>query len=362
MYCSNCGAKCSDEAQFCMKCGQRLAHHKDENAGYGSDGIPVHVESIKNTASQSNNVSLAEEGILPKIRFPVAGIFFALHGILFLYCSMHMNGNPAEPFIGIAFFTWQTWISLFLLFASAALLFLKKIKPFSTALVAYSIWHTICYIVAAFRLIPNDIQNYYPRAFLSVLFDILVENAIAFSYGMMAILAIMTLMKENRFSSIAKRFWYIPGSLFCLVIALTLLLRGIRMPWWFIIVDLVFPITEIILSGWWLAHPYRTQSTPICHPNQAVRATSSYGRGNMALKLSPGNTPDDAPSFGYAVLGFFIPVSGLILYLVWKEQTPLRAKSAGKGALIGVIVLVIINILMVALSFILPWIMLRGYY
>jgi hypothetical protein len=46
----------------------------------------------------------------------------------------------------------------------------------------------------------------------------------------------------------------------------------------------------------------------------------------------------DAPNIGFAVLGFFIPLVGLILYLIWKEQTPLKAKSCGKGALIGVIV------------------------
>jgi hypothetical protein len=51
-----------------------------------------------------------------------------------------------------------------------------------------------------------------------------------------------------------------------------------------------------------------------------------------------GQSSSDAPSMGYAVLGFFIPLAGLILYLVWKDQYPLRAKSAGKGALIGFIV------------------------
>lgn len=45
---------------------------------------------------------------------------------------------------------------------------------------------------------------------------------------------------------------------------------------------------------------------------------------------------NDAPNMGFAILGFFIPVVGLILYLMWKDQTPLKAKSAGKGALIGV--------------------------
>ena len=57
--------------------------------------------------------------------------------------------------------------------------------------------------------------------------------------------------------------------------------------------------------------------------------------------------PMDAPSAGFAVLGFFIPVVGLILYLVWKDQTPLKARSAGKGALISVIVTVAFYLLMI---------------
>ena len=63
----------------------------------------------------------------------------------------------------------------------------------------------------------------------------------------------------------------------------------------------------------------------------------------------PQNTYD-APSGGYAVLGFFIPVVGLILYLVWKDETPLRAKSAGKGALIGVITGVVLSIVLTVIS------------
>ena len=44
---------------------------------------------------------------------------------------------------------------------------------------------------------------------------------------------------------------------------------------------------------------------------------------------------EDAPSTGFAVLGFFIPIVGLILYLVNNDKLPQKAKSAGKGALIG---------------------------
>ena len=47
--------------------------------------------------------------------------------------------------------------------------------------------------------------------------------------------------------------------------------------------------------------------------------------------------PSDRPEFGYAAIGFFIPLVGLILYLVWRAEYPLRARSCGKGALSAVI-------------------------
>ena len=53
----------------------------------------------------------------------------------------------------------------------------------------------------------------------------------------------------------------------------------------------------------------------------------------------------DAPSGGFAFLCFLFPIIGLILYLVWKDQYPLRAKSCGKGAIIGVCVSVGVSIL-----------------
>ena len=45
----------------------------------------------------------------------------------------------------------------------------------------------------------------------------------------------------------------------------------------------------------------------------------------------------DGSSFWWGLLGFLIPLVGLILYIVWRNDYPLRAKSAGKGALAGVI-------------------------
>ena len=56
---------------------------------------------------------------------------------------------------------------------------------------------------------------------------------------------------------------------------------------------------------------------------------------------------------GWAFLGFFFPIVGLILYLVWKDQYPIRAKASGKGALISVCVYLGLLILYVFLALVL---------
>ena len=49
------------------------------------------------------------------------------------------------------------------------------------------------------------------------------------------------------------------------------------------------------------------------------------------------NIQDDG-SIGWGVLGFFVPLAGLILFLMWRTERPKSAKAAGLGALISVIV------------------------
>lgn len=59
--------------------------------------------------------------------------------------------------------------------------------------------------------------------------------------------------------------------------------------------------------------------------------------------------PEDKPSTAFAVLGFFLPIVGLILLLVYHDEKPKAAKSAGKGALAGFITGVVISIILVVL-------------
>lgn len=65
---------------------------------------------------------------------------------------------------------------------------------------------------------------------------------------------------------------------------------------------------------------------------------------NCGKHLYPQSRPsqvrsrEEGDTFGWAVLGFFFPLIGLILFLVWQNDRPKASTSAGKGALVGFIV------------------------
>lgn len=82
-----------------------------------------------------------------------------------------------------------------------------------------------------------------------------------------------------------------------------------------------------------------------------VDDTSSYCN-NCGARLDNkfnANVSEDSSSFWFAILGFFIPIVGLILFLIYEGKKPKRAKSAGKGALIGFITKIVLSIILVVL-------------
>lgn len=58
------------------------------------------------------------------------------------------------------------------------------------------------------------------------------------------------------------------------------------------------------------------------------------------------NSVNDNGGFLWGLLGFCIPIVGLILFLVWKDQKPNTAKAAGIGALVSVILGVLLYIVL----------------
>lgn len=58
----------------------------------------------------------------------------------------------------------------------------------------------------------------------------------------------------------------------------------------------------------------------------------------------------DVPSTGLNVLSFLIPLAGLVIYLIDRERMPQRARAAGKWALIGMVVCVVLVLLYTILT------------
>ena len=59
----------------------------------------------------------------------------------------------------------------------------------------------------------------------------------------------------------------------------------------------------------------------------------------------------DNGGFGWGLLGYCLPIVGLILFLVWKDTKPKTSKAAGIGALVSVIVAVVVYAATFALGF-----------
>lgn len=209
-------------------------------------------------------------------------------------------------------------------------------------------------------------------------------------------------------ASLFRKIWFIPGILSIFGFFGSIVGRGGFNLLITIVSGLLVSIPMAFLLGWWLTHPYKKERTvyqmpvaqscgqpcgqPIYQAAGVSDTTqkvfcSGCGRelspeedfcsvcGKQRTMLAQGGQPtfqqpvyqqmgyvQDAPSGGMAALGFFFPIVGLILYLVWKDQTPLKAHSAGKGALIGVIVWTALSVLLGILSVVIPMLIVGSYF
>lgn len=77
-----------------------------------------------------------------------------------------------------------------------------------------------------------------------------------------------------------------------------------------------------------------------------VAPNANYPNGNTQNDVKK---TEDSGSAGWGVLGFFIPIVGFILWLVWKDDKPKCSKAAGIGCLVSVCLSVATVILYVVL-------------
>ena len=59
---------------------------------------------------------------------------------------------------------------------------------------------------------------------------------------------------------------------------------------------------------------------------------------------------EEKGTFGWGILSFFVPIAGLILFIIWKNDRPKASKTAGICALIGVIISFFIGIFTITMN------------
>ncbi len=81
--------------------------------------------------------------------------------------------------------------------------------------------------------------------------------------------------------------------------------------------------------------PQPMPQQPVQQPMGQPMGQPMPGQQPMYNQPAPQPNVNDSGSIGWGILGFLIPIIGLILYCVWKNTKPKSAKVAGIGALIG---------------------------
>ena len=79
----------------------------------------------------------------------------------------------------------------------------------------------------------------------------------------------------------------------------------------------------------------------------------SDSQSNGQIKNIDNINEYDSPDPILNIISFLIPIAGLIIYIVDKDNCPNRAKSAGKFALLSIIISFTLSILLFAIIFLL---------
>lgn len=73
--------------------------------------------------------------------------------------------------------------------------------------------------------------------------------------------------------------------------------------------------------------------------------TPNNSYSNAAQSQNQPEKEDKSDSAGWGVLGFFLPIVGFILWLVWKNDYPKRARAAGIGCLVSIVLSVVASVI-----------------
>lgn len=294
-----------------------------------------------------------------------------------LYCIIFVYHSFSKP--SFSWLEYEIFPNLCIIAIIFLLLFESKKN---TALFMAIIIDSICRI----RMSLSTLYGYV--VWSSILYGKIAETFSLLSHTALAILALSVWLWKGKIEKRVSIIWFWPGGLrtvffICMGIGYGYFQAGGQY-----IISNVFYILALFALGWRLSHVYiksDVSAVPVSRqekvPSETVREFAfcpACGKKHMRTALFcpecgrqlreadsqpvvrqvqevggaeqqsegvPLQNMQDVPSGGYNALGFLIPVAGLVLYLVWREQTPLRAKAIGKSALAGAAVYTLLSII-----------------
>ena len=86
--------------------------------------------------------------------------------------------------------------------------------------------------------------------------------------------------------------------------------------------------------------------------SQSYRGDTRSEQGQSNPNYNPFEEKRQEPTFkgkfhvGWFLLGMAVPIAGLVMFCVWRKREPAKARSAGFGALAGVILNILVEVLL----------------
>lgn len=70
---------------------------------------------------------------------------------------------------------------------------------------------------------------------------------------------------------------------------------------------------------------------------------------NINVNENVNQSEQDAPSLLFAFISFFAPIIGIVLYIIWRKDSPKKAASCLKGLAAGIIFEIILYIIFLSM-------------
>ncbi len=77
---------------------------------------------------------------------------------------------------------------------------------------------------------------------------------------------------------------------------------------------------------------------------------SQCGAAQQSQPMQQQLASKDSGHWAWGILGFFQPIIGFVLFLVWKDTKPKSSRSAGIGTIVGIVFAIIFIIIILLAS------------